>query len=103
MDVKEFEFKDVLFNGDGIYQGWIILVVFFGEEQRYMCQVEYLGLDQFFIVIWEFLLFGILVIGVISGIVVFVVILFIGILFIILRKRQGLRGVMGYYVLVECE
>ncbi|XP_021116151.1 hereditary hemochromatosis protein isoform X2 [Heterocephalus glaber] len=89
LDAKEGGQKDVLPNGDGTYQGQVVLSVPLGEEQRYTCLVEHEGLDHPLTATWEPSPSSALVIGVSSGIIVCVIIFFTGILFRTLRKKQA--------------
>ncbi|XP_042638112.1 hereditary hemochromatosis protein [Orycteropus afer afer] len=101
LDAKEVEPMDLLLNGDGTYQGWMVVAVPPGEEQRYTCQVEHSGLDQPLTATWEPSPSGTLVIGIVSGITVCVIIFLSGILFRTFKKRHVFRGIMRDYVLAE--
>lgn len=103
LEAKDMVLKVVLPNGDGTYRALVSLTVPRGEEQRFTCQVEHLSLDQPLTASWEPSISSSLVIGIASGILVCVLGIFFGILFRKFKKRRASRGVMGDYVLAECQ
>lgn len=102
LDGKVVQSMDVLPNGDRTYQGWLTLSVAPGDEQRFTCLVDHLGLEQPLTATWEPSPSRAVIIGAASGILICVV-FSVGILFRILRKRQASRQTMDDYVLAECE